>query len=243
MKNKHPNPSPPGKMSCTMWSLIVGFYPDNDLKRDTAGVRTAIDGCSLHLPARETRLPGCFNTRTSWRWFKRCALKFYLALHLLLSKNLYKRNFPSLVLITPLGLLRAHVCCHPGIRTWLLLWWSCRRSSREKMILRRRLWRDNFLSQVVYLRLHTFSKLLRCEWPSRFKINLNLAVLRIIDRTRTPWRPALLLSEYLTLVKPIVSSPSCMSLLQFATVQLFESVECYNHPNQNKLVHALTNCR
>ena len=56
-----------------MRSLILGFYRDSDLSRDDSpllqavvGLRTAINGCSLHLLEREMRLSECLNLRTSW---------------------------------------------------------------------------------------------------------------------------------------------------------------------------------
>ena len=52
--------------------LLVGSYPDNNLKRCDFSlfravlvVPTATNACSLHLTVREMRLFGCFHTRTN----------------------------------------------------------------------------------------------------------------------------------------------------------------------------------
>ena len=95
-------------------------------------------------------------------------------------QSVHQTLFPLLVLIITHELHRVLVSYHPGIKIRLLRRWSCKRSSRTKIVLRRRLsWRD-FLPQPVYLWPHIFREFLRRGRPSRFKIYYNTAVLRII---------------------------------------------------------------
>ena len=97
---------------------FVGFYPDNDFKRDTAprlqnssiGVLIAAGGCRSYFPARAMRLFGCCDTRTSCQWFERSPLVLHLALNLILYTNQYfKQNIPSPVLVISDGDCWSHL--------------------------------------------------------------------------------------------------------------------------------------
>ena len=103
---------------------------------------------------------------------------------------------------------RSKIPLHSRNRTWLRQS-LCRRSSRGKIVLWRRLWRQEFLPQSVYLCPYTLSNCLRGGRPPRFKTYFDFGVFRVIDRTHTPLNPALPLSYYLAPVETIVSSPGC----------------------------------
>ena len=75
------------------------------------------------------------------------------------------------------------------------------KSLRGKIVLRRPLWRQESLPQPVYLCPHIFCGFLRRRWQLRLKNYVEIAVVRITDRTHTPPSPALPFSVHVSLLR------------------------------------------